>query len=89
MFAQVIVDVVHTNVAAPFTYRVPDKMNITVGTRVQIPLGRRTVSGFVIELSDRPPQDLPESRIKPVSKALDAYPALLPPLLELAREIAA
>ena len=50
MIAQVIVDVVHTNVARPFSYLVPDGMSLRVGSRVRVPLGRRQVDGFVVEL---------------------------------------
>ena len=90
MVAQVIVDVVHTNVAKPFSYLVPDGMALEVGARVSVPLGRRQVDGFVVELigDDQLPRELPREKLRPVSKRLDDYPALLPPLLALARELA-
>ena len=43
MVAQVIVDVVHTNVARPFSYLVPEGAEVSVGARVSVPLGRRRV----------------------------------------------
>lgn len=86
MIAQVIVDVVHTNVARPFSYLVPDSLNVVVGSRVRVPLGRRQVDGFVVGLDEQ--TDVPPEKLKPISRVLDAYPALLPPLLELAQEIA-
>ena len=43
MVAQVIVDVVHTNVARPFSYLIPQDMPVCVGMRVLVPLGRRQV----------------------------------------------
>ena len=52
MVAQVIVDVVHTNVARPFSYLVPEGAEISVGARVSVPLGRRRVDGIVVELLD-------------------------------------
>ncbi|MEG0049876.1 MAG: primosomal protein N' [Clostridia bacterium] len=90
MVAQVIVDVVHTNVAKPFSYLVPAELTLQVGSRVSVPLGRRQVDGFVVELltDDRLPADLPYEKLRPVTKLLDEYPALLPKMLELAREIA-
>ncbi len=90
MVAQVIVDVVHTNVAKPFTYLVPEDMQMSVGMRVRVPLGRRQVDGFVVALlpDDQLPPDVPREKLRAIQKPLDDYPALLPPLLELAQELA-
>ena len=86
MIAQVIVDVVHTNVAKPFSYLVPTEMTLIPGMRVSVPLGRRQVDGIVLTLTDA--CDLPVARLKPVTRVLDAYSAVLPPLMELAAELA-
>ncbi len=88
MVAQVIVDVVHTNVAKPFTYLIPQGMPICRGLRVRVPLGRRQVDGFVVEILPEAEAEIPPEKMKPIGKALDDYPALLPPLLALARELA-
>ena len=88
MVAQVIVDVIHSNVAKPFSYLIPDGMELFVGSRVLVPLGPRKVDGFVVGLSSEEALDFPITKLKPVSKVLDSYPALLPPLLELAEEMA-
>ncbi|MEG1890538.1 MAG: primosomal protein N' [Clostridia bacterium] len=88
MVAQVIVDVVHTNVAKPFSYLVPEGLNPVVGSRVSVPLGRRQVDGFVVELLADDKVDLPREKLRPITKLLDAYPALLPELLALAEELA-
>ncbi len=89
MVAQVVVDVVHSNVAKPFSYLIPDGMEPVVGSRVHVPLGRRTVDGFVVGIVDESQLDCPPEKLRPISKMLDEYPALLPSMLELAREIAA
>ena len=89
MVAQVIVDVVHTNVARPFSYLVPEGAEISVGARVSVPLGRRRVDGIVVELLDNPPDGLPLEKLRPVGAMLDDCPALLPALLDLARELSA
>ena len=88
MVAQVIVDVIHSNVAKPFSYLIPDGMELTVGSRVLVPLGPRKVDGFVVGLASEEELDFPAAKLKPVLKVLDSYPALLPPLLELAEEMA-
>ena len=65
----------------PFTYGVPDKLRpfLTVGMRVLIPLGRRKVSGIVLEL-------ITETRlqhIKDIIAVLDEAPIVDEPLLTL------
>lgn len=86
MIAQVVVDVVHDNVAKPFSYLIPDSMTLSPGMRVRVPLGRRQVDGVVVALANE--CELPPERMKPVARALEPYAALLPPLLSLAEELA-
>ncbi|MER1994258.1 MAG: hypothetical protein ABS897_09505, partial [Eubacteriales bacterium] len=45
MYCQVIVDIVHENVASPFTYRIPDTMTLEPGQRVAVPFGPRDKEG--------------------------------------------
>ena len=71
MIAQVIVDVVHTNVARPFSYLVPDGMSLCVGSRVRVPLGRRQVDGFVVALDGQ--TDVPAEKLRTVAKVLDPF----------------
>ncbi len=87
MFAQVVVDVAHTNVAKPFSYLVPEGMTLSPGMRVRVPLGRRQVDGVVASLAET--CELPPERLKPVARALEDYAAVLPPLMALAEELAA
>ena len=47
MYCQVIVDIVHENVASPFTYRIPDMMTLEPGQRVAVPFGPREKEGIV------------------------------------------
>ncbi len=88
MIAQVIVDVVHTNVAHPFSYLIPEDMDIQVGARVSVPLGRRQVDGLVVEVLATSPEGVPLEKLKPISRVLDGTPVLLPALLSLAEELA-
>ena len=46
----------------------------------------RRVDGIVVELLDNPPDGLPPEKLRPIGAMLDDCPALLPPLLDLARE---
>ena len=86
MYCQVIVDIVHENVAHTFTYAVPEGMNLQPGQRVAVPFGAREKEGCVISLSEE--TDFDPARIRPVLRPLEDYPAILPPLMELAREMA-
>ena len=86
MFAQVIVDIVHENVAHVFTYRAPEGMGVCPGTRVMVPFGPRKVEGLVLSLSED--TDYPKEKIKSILRPLEDYPAVLPALIDLAREMA-
>ena len=86
MFAQVIVDIVHENVAHSFTYRVPEGMTLSVGQRVEIPFGPRRKEGIVTGLTET--TDVPESKLKSILAPLEDYPAVLPPLMALAERMA-
>ena len=85
MYAEIIVDIASEQVDRVFTYRVPEGMALQPGMRVQAPFGRQIKEGFVIRLKDT--ADYDESKIKPILSVLEDYPALLPPLMELAEEI--
>ena len=85
MYAEIIVDIASEQVDRVFTYRVPDTLPLLPGQRVRVPFGPREKEGFVIRLKDQ--ADYDESKIKPVLAALEDYPALLPPLMDLAKEI--
>ena len=86
MFCQVIIDIVHENVASPFTYRIPDEMALEPGQRVAVPFGRREKEGIVLSLSED--CDIDPSRIRNVLKPLENYAAVPPELMDLARQMA-
>ncbi len=83
MFAQVIVDVAHSNVDKIFEYSCPE--NLTAGARVKVPFGGRIIDGFVIGVSQT--SAYPAEKVKPVSSVFDEVPALVPECLNLMREI--
>lgn len=87
MYAEIIVDIASEQVDRLFTYRVPDSLHIAPGSRVRVPFGPREKEGFVVRLKET--ADYEETKIKPILAALEDYPALLPPLMELAQEIRA
>ena len=92
MYAQVIVDIVHENVAGSsthprtFSYRIPEGMQLSVGQRVEVPFARLIKEGVVIGFSET--CDVDEEKIREVRAPLEDYPAILPTLLTLARRMA-
>ena len=70
MFAQVIVDIVHENVAHTFTYTVPEGMTLQVGQRVEVPFGYRKQEGIVLQLAQEYDGDYPVEKLKSVSAVL-------------------
>lgn len=84
-FCQVIVDINHTDVDHVFTYRVPAGLDVCPGMRVHVPFGPRKLEGVVVEMAAD--CDLTPERVKDICDTLEDYPAVLPPLLELAKEI--
>ena len=86
MLAQVIVDIVHENVAHTFTYTVPPGMKVSLGQRVEVPFGPRSKEGIIVSFSEV--SDLPSERLRPIRRTLEDYPAVLPHLLELAEWMA-
>lgn len=83
MFAQVIVDIAHSQVDKIFEYSCPD--DVQVGCRVKVPFGGRVVEGFVIGVSAAPSFDA--SKIKPVKYIYDEQPALIPECFSLMQNI--
>ena len=86
VYCQVIVDIVHENVASPFTYRIPEGMKLERGQRVAVPFGRTQKEGIILGLTDV--CELEESRVKDVLRPLEDYAAIPPELMELAEEMA-
>ena len=86
MYCQVIIDIVHENVASPFTYRIPEGMELMPGQRVAVPFGRREKEGIVLSLSET--CDLDESRVKEILRPLEDYAAIPAELMELAGQMA-
>ena len=74
MFAQVIVDIAHSQVDKIFEYSCPD--SLCVGSRVKVPFGGRVIDGFVIGVSRT--SSYPAEKVKPIISVFDEAPALVP-----------
>ncbi|RGK41900.1 primosomal protein N' [Agathobacter rectalis] len=66
MYANVIVDISHEKLDKTFQYSIPDELlcDIRPGVCVDIPFGSRTITGYVIEVTDKPEYDT--ARTKPL-----------------------
>ncbi len=73
MYAQVIVDIAHSQTDKIFEYSCPD--DVVRGCRVKVPFGGRIVDGFVVGVSET--SQYPENRIKPVHSTYDEEPAII------------
>ena len=87
LYCQVIIDIVHENVASPYTYHIPDGMILEPGHRVSVPFGRMQKEGIVLSLAAA--CDLDPVRIRDVIRPLEDYPAIPPELMALAEQMAA
>ena len=73
-----------------FTYRIPEEMRgtINLGARLKVPFGKRSLTGYAVELHVELPADIEfdESKIKDiiaVSDPLDDAPLITPEILKL------
>ena len=85
VFAEVIVDIAHSQVDKVFEYSCPDSLQ--VGSRVKVPFGGRKIDGFVIGVSRV--SSYPADKIKPVAEIFDEPPALIPEYFDLMEKISA
>lgn len=82
-FAEIAVPVA---LHSTLTYRIPPALqdSVRLGSRVEVPLGTKLTTGFVIALLDSAPVDA--AKIKPIRTVLDdEEPALIPEIIELCR----
>jgi primosomal protein N' (replication factor Y) len=80
-FADVAVPVA---VRGTFTYTIPDHLrdDVRLGSRVEVPLGTKRTTGFVVSLRD----EAATEKLKPIHAVLDDdEPALLPEIIDLCR----
>ena len=72
---------VFSNVETLLTYKAPDIGPEMIGCRVIVPLGSKTATGLVIEVSQS--ADIPDARIKSIKSFLDDAPVISHELIRL------
>lgn len=85
MFADVIVDISHSEVDKIFEYSYSD-CRVFAGSRVLVPFGNKTIEGIVIRT--KLACDFDESKIKPIVSVLEEIPALTGETLALSEFVA-
>ena len=86
MIAQVIVDVAAKQTDRIFEYNIPTALtDVTVGSRVVVPFGRRKVQGFVVGITDKTEY---KGKLKDLLVVVDEMPPLTPELVELSAILA-
>ena len=71
MFAQVIVDVLSSQVDKIFDYIIPTEIILTVGVKVIVPFGNRNIEGYVIGITDT--TQVPTDKLKPIKQVVNDY----------------
>ena len=84
MFADVIVDISHSEADKIFEYSYEDCV-VLPGSRVLVPFGRKTIEGIVIKTKSRCEFD--ENKVKPIISVLEDVPALTAETLALSEFI--
>lgn len=84
MYANIIVDISQEKLDKTFQYLVPPQLEqvIAEGMRVGVPFGRRTITGYVVALTDQPEYDV--SKIRPITSILKESVAIESHLIALA-----
>ena len=65
-YANIIVDISHEKLDKTFQYLIPQELadEVRVGVLVEIPFGNRSITGYVVELTDEAEYDV--SKLKPI-----------------------
>ena len=66
-----------------FDYLIPDELHgaVEIGSRVEVPFGKRHVNGFVVGIAEESAFD----ELKPIAKVLGEKSLVTEPVMELAR----
>jgi len=77
MMKEIVEVAVGLPVPKTFHYRIPEKMrdSLQIGMRVLVPFKGRKVTGFAIDLLDRPPKEV-EEKLREVEDLLDEAPLI-------------
>ena len=83
-YANIIVDISHEKLDKTFQYLIPQELaeEVRIGVMVDIPFGNRSITGYVVELTDEAEFDV--SRLKPIIGVKKGSVPIESQLIELA-----
>ena len=83
-YANIIVDISHEKLDKTFQYLIPEELadEVRVGVLVEIPFGSRSITGYVVELTDE--AEFEVSRLKPITGVKKGSVPIESQLIELA-----
>lgn len=82
MIAEVIVDVMSSEVDRVFDYDIPSSFgSVGVGYRVLVPFGNRKIEGYIVGIKEK--SDCPPDKLKSIVSILDDFPVIIPELIDL------
>ena len=82
MYAQVIVDILNSNVDKIYDYKLDEHSITSIGSRVLVPFAGRNVEGYIVSIS--PTTSYDQAKIKNIIKFLDKEPLLNEKIIKLA-----
>ena len=86
MVSDCLIELAHVFMDKTFTYIIPKSMekDIKVGMRVEVPFGKQTLEGFVLNIREKDNEDV---ELKEIIKLVDTYPVLNDELLKIGKYI--
>ena len=85
MIAEVIVDVLSSEVDKIFDYIIPTNLTVMVGHQVVVPFGARKIEGFVLKIKKT--SEVQQEKLKEIKSILNIKPIILPELMGLIDEM--
>lgn len=83
MIAEVIVDVLNSEVDKVFEYIIPDDLCVEIGHRLLVPFGNRSIEGYLLSIKEKSSFD--SSKLKQIISVLDEKPLINNELMQLIR----
>ncbi len=84
MYAEVIVDVLNSEVDKVFDYAIPDSLSVNLGARVFVPFGNRKIDGYVVGLKES--TALQKDKVKNII-SVQNVPPIKPELIDLCHKM--
>lgn len=85
MYCEVLIELSNFNIDKTFTYKIPNNMNVLVGSRVLVPFSNQKLEGFVLNIKKNI-EDI-DYEVKEIIDIVDSEPILNKELLSLGKTL--